>query len=267
MTVTTSPFEVDANSQYDRDSAPNQPYNCGPASVTNVLKFHRDLDFPINDTRRLATASNGRGTTSAERKVMMDRRGCPSEVIRLSPDQVRSSLNGLRTMEMALRMDLIPLSIRKRPFPGNHSVCVLAVGSAICPVHNKREPGIYVDNPDFHRDRNEESRYFYPDHAWVDAYLALGGWCVRPVADKVIPTRVVFRHSCALKEDRYARSGPGMNFTTVKRLDKGFRFSSLRLEKEGGKYIADGALRRDWVSFNLNGRLVWIKRAYVRVID
>lgn len=264
--VLKSPFGVKANSQYDRDSAPNEPYNCGPTTVTNVLLFHQDRDYPINETRRLATTANGRGTRSAERKVMFDKRGTPAEVVSLTPSEVRQTLNGLRTMDMALLMSKIARKVRVRPFRGAHSVAAIGVGRAKCPMHGVVERGLWVDNPDFHASRGEVSRYFYPDHEWVPAFKALGSWCVRPKRDKVISTRVPFRHDCKLRIARAARSGPGMAYSRVKRLPEGFRFKSIELEKEGGTYQANGRVRTDWVSFNLNGRLVWVKRAYVKVI-
>ena len=266
--TTTSPLQPGVNSQYDPDSAPNQPFNCGPTTVTNALRFHQDRDYPIEATRNLATSADGRGTTAAQRKVMFDRRGTSAEVIHLSHAQVKATLNGRRAMDIALLMGKIPLAIRKRPFSGSHSVEGLAVGSAKCPVHQTIEPGIWVNNPDHHVSRGEPARYFYPDHAWIPAYDALGGWCVRPMKEKVIVTRVPYKKTCVVtaSPSLRARSGPGTNFTVVKSLSKGFRFTSAQLEKAGGAYTVGSTTRRDWLSFVLNGKTVWVARGYVKEV-
>lgn len=262
--VAVSPLEAPVNSQYDPDSAPNQAYNCGPTTVTNILLFHQDRDYPINETRRLATTTNYRGTTAAERKVMLDRRGTPAEVVRLSAAEVKASLNGRRALDLALLMGKIPLAIRKFSFSGSHSVEAIAVGAARCPIHGTIEQGIWINDPNFHRDRGESPRAFYPDHAWIPAYEALGGWVIRPTKDKVLPTRITYRKTCTTLTRLHARTGPGTNYLSLQVLPLGYRFSSLQLEQAGGSYSADGRTRRDWLSFNLGGREVWVARGYVR---
>lgn len=246
------------NSQYDADSAPNQPYNCGPTTVTNSVKFMLDRDFGIEATRNLATSRNGNGTSTSERKIMFDKRGVPADVLKLSVGEVKAKLNGKKTFDMALLMSKIPLSVRKRPFPGSHSVEAIAKG-----IRNG-EPGIWVNNPDFHRDRGEASRYFYPDRYWIPAYLALGGWCVVPEKDKVISTRSAYVRKLRTTASVNARSGPSTKHSVVRLLISGYVFTSIQRETAGGAYVADGKTRRDWVSFNLNGRLVWVALGYTK---
>jgi len=264
--VLTSPTQVNPNSQYDSDSAPNQNWNCGPTTVTNVLKFHKDRDFPIEATRNLATSQNGTGTTSGQRKIMMEKRGLASAVRYINATQVRQLLNGKRAFEISLLMSMIPLSIRKRPFAGSHSVMAESKG------YRNGQRGIWVKNPDFHRSRGEPSRYFYPDKYWIPAFHALGknwlgrtgGWAVVPDKDKVISTRVAYKKSCTTKAGLNARSGPSTRHSIVKTLPAGYRFTSIQLEKAGGAYPYSGGTRRDWLSFSLNGRLVWVARAYIK---
>lgn len=259
-------MQTTPNSQYDPDSAPNEPYNCGPTTVTNALKFHLDKDFGIEATRNLATARNGTGTNISERKIMFDKRGVPASPQHFSYAEVKKALNGKKAFDIALLMSKIPLAIRRRPFPGAHSVEAIGVGYANCPVHGRSEPGIWVNNPDFHPERGEKSRYFYPDHAWQPAYSALGGWCVVPNKDKVIATRVPWKHKCKTKAALRARSGPGTTYSTVKTLPKGYVLTTVSLEKNGGAYVYAGMTRRDWASFVLNGRVVWVARAYLTLL-
>lgn len=256
----TSTLQHPPNSQYDPDSAPDQNFNCGPTTVTNVSKFYRDRDFGIEETRRLATSSHSRGTTVSERKLMMSRRGVPCSVLHLTPTQVKAKLDGKRSMDLALLMSKIPLAIRKRPFTGSHSVEAIAKG-----VVNGL-PGIWVNNPDFHRDRGEPSRYFYADRYWIPAYDALGRFCVVPDKDKVITTRRAYVRKLRTTSGLNARSGPGTSYSIVRVLPSGYVFTSRELETAGGSYTANGVRRRDWVSFSLNGRLVWVARGFTKEI-
>ena len=256
--VYTTTTQHPPNSQYDPDSDPNEAYNCGPTTVTNSVKFMVDKDYGIEATRNLATSRNGSGTTTSERKIMFDRRGVPADVLHLSPSEVKVKLNGKKTFDLALLMSKIPLSIRKRPFPGSHSVEAIAKGT------KNGEPGIWVNNPDFHRDRGEPSRYFYPDRYWIPAYQALGGWCVVPRKDKVFTTRTSYVRKLKTTAGVNARSGPSTKHSIVKVLPAGYAFTSIQRETAGGTYVAGGQTRRDWVSFNLNGRLVWVAQGYTK---
>jgi hypothetical protein len=256
----TSPTQPPGKSQYDPDSAPDEGYNCGPTTVVNVLQFHKDRVFPIEQTRALATSSHGRGTSTSERKTMLDRRGIASSVRHLSPDQVKALLNGRRSFDIALLMSKIPLAIRVRPFSGSHSVEAVAKGVS------QGSPGIWVNNPDYHRDRDQRARYFYPDRYWIPAFLALGGWCVVPDKDKVITTRTAYRKSCTTTAGVNLRSGPGTQYTRLRTVASGTHFTSIQLETAGGAYSANGKTRRDWLSFSFNGRVVWVARAYVKEV-
>ena len=256
--VYTTTTQHPSNSQYDSDSAPNQPYNCGPTTVTNSVKFMVDKDYGIEATRNLVTSRNGNGTTTSERKAMFGKRGVPADVLHLSVSEVRAKLNGKKTFDMALLMSKIPLSIRKRPFSGSHSVEAIAKGI------KDGQSGIWVNNPDFHRDRGEPSRYFYPDAYWIRAYQALGGWCVVPRRDKVISTRTAYVRRLQTASSVNARSGPSTGHSVVRILAAGYAFTSIQRETAGGTYVAGGATRRDWVSFNLNGRLVWVAQGHTK---
>lgn len=246
------------NSQYDADSAPNQNVNCGPTTVTNSLKFHLRKDFAINATRRLATSSNGVGTTISQRKTMFDKRGVPADVHKLSYSAMKARLDGTRTFDIALLMSLIPITIRRRPFPGSHSVEALTAGVV------SGVPGIYVNNPDFHADRDQKSRTFIPDRYLKPAFDALGGYAVIPRKARVMPTRYPYRRSMATTAIVNARSGPGTNFSRVRTLAKGYRFTSTYLETAGGWY--DNRTRRDWVALVVGGKTVWVARKYTREV-
>jgi hypothetical protein len=262
VTVSTSPLQPVPNSQYDADSAPNQNYNCGPTTVTNVLQFMVDRDYPINDTRRLATTANYCGTNMSQRKTMFDKRGVPASVQHYSHAQVKARLNGHCAFDLALMMGEIPLVIRKRPFAGAHSVEAVAQGYAICPQHGVKEPGIWVNNPDYNRG-HQPYRYFYPDHAWQPAYDKLGGWCVVPDKDKVIPTRTAFVRKCKVNAACWARTGPGTQYTQIKVMPVGTLFTSTLKETNGGLYAGN---RKDWIGFTLNGRTVWCAAAYITLL-
>lgn len=260
MSIDHGTFAHVPNSQYDPDSAPNQNVNCGPTTVTNALKFHLGRDFPINETRRLATTANGTGTSASARKTMFDKRGVPAEVTHLSYVDMKRRLDGTRTFDIALLMSKIPLSIRKRPFGGTHSVeglCAAVVGGV---------PGVYVNNPDFHVARGESSRRFIPDVYLRAAYEALGGWCVIPLKARAVSTRSAYKRRCKATSSVHLRSGPGTNFSSVRMVPSGFPFTSIQLERAGGSYVSAGHARRDWLSFNYNGRLVWVARGFTKEI-
>jgi hypothetical protein len=241
--ATVSPLDVSPNFQYDADSAPNQAYNCGPTTITNIVKYHRDLDFGINDTRRLAVTTNYRGTNSGERKLMLLRRGVACSIRSLTGSQVKSLLTNRRVIELALKMNYIPRVVRLHGFTGTHSVAALANTYSICPVHQRTEPGIWVFDPNFRRgDEPAKRRIFYPDHYWIPAFVNYGGWAVVPDADKVITTRVAWRKTCTVlpTDGLVVRSGPGTNYSRLGLLARGSKFTSIELEKAGSSYTASG---------------------------
>jgi hypothetical protein len=268
MAVTRDPWSAPTNSQYDPDSAPNQNVNCGPTTVTNCLRFMQDKDYRIEDTRNLATSRNGIGTNSSQRKVMFDKRGTAASVRYLTADAVRKLLTGTRAFELSLKMSEIPLSIRKRPFSGGHSVEAVAVG-----IKNG-ERGIWVHNPDYHRDRGEPSLYFYPDQHWIRAFYALGGnwlgqkggWAVVPDKPKVIPSRSIYRHTLLVTILCNFRSGPGRQFSIIKTLPIGTQLKTIEIETDGGSYVVKGVTRHDWVSAVINGKPGWIGRGQAKEI-
>lgn len=252
-------FAHDPNSQYDPDSFPNGNVNCGPTTVTNSLKFQTGRDWPINETRRLATPVNGTGTNLAQRKIMFGKRGVPAEILHLSYADMKKRLDGTRTFDLPLLMSKIPLSVRRRPFAGSHSV------EALCNAVVNGVSGVYVNNPDYHRARDfEYSRTFIPDQYLKAAYEAMGSWICIPASARVVPTRLAYKRSCKTTAGVNLRSGPGTQYSVVKLVPVGLAFTSIQLERAGGAYVAAGKSRRDWLSFNYGGRLVWVARAFTR---
>lgn len=252
-------FAHDPNSQYDPDSAPNGSVNCGPTTVTNALKFQTGRDWPINDTRRLAKKTNGTGTNLAERKIMFGGRGVPAEILHLSYADMKRHLDGTRTFDLPILMSKIPLKIRRRPFAGTHSV------EALCNAVVNGVSGVYVNNPDYHRERDfEYSRTFIPDVYLKAAYEALGSWICSPSHPRVVATRVAYKRSLKTTASVNLRSGPGTKYSVVKLVPAGFRLTSIQLEKAGGAYGAAGKTRTDWLSLNYAGRLVWVARAFTK---
>lgn len=252
-------FAHDPNSQYDPDSFPNGTVNCGPTTVTNSLRFHTGRDYPINETRRLAKTTNGTGTNLAERKKMFERRGVPAEILHLSYAAMKKHLDGTRTFDLPLLMSKIPLSVRRRPFGGTHSV--EALSSAVV----NGVPGVYVNNPDYHRDRDGEySRTFIPDVYLRPAYEALGSWICSPSKPRVVATRRAYKKKCRSTASVNLRSGPGTKYSVVRLVPSGYAFTSIQVETAGGSYVAGGKTRRDWLSLNYNGRLVWVARGFVK---
>lgn len=250
-------FAHDPNSQYDSDSAPNQNVNCGPTTVTNFLKFQTGRDWPINDTRRLATTVDGTGTSLAQRKTMSDKRGVPAEILHLSYAGLKSRLDGTRTLDLPLLMSKIPLSIRKRPFSGSHSVEALVAGVV------NGVPGVWVNNPDYHRGL-QPSRYFFPDQYLKPAWEALGSWVCRPQAARVVPTRIAYKRTFQTLATVNLRTGPGTQYSSFILVPAGRTYTSIQLEKAGGSYEAYGVTRRDWLSLSFNGHLLWVARGFVR---
>lgn len=248
-----------ANSQYDDDSAPNKNYNCGPTTITNVIIYQNGRDYGIEATRNLATSRNGTGTTLAERKLMLERRGVPATRHNVSFATLKTMLNGTRTYDVALLMSKIPLSIRKRPFAGSHSVEALSNGVV------NGVSGIYVYNPDYRRDK-DSARYFYPDRYFREAYEALGRWSVGPTYQRVVPTRKAYVRSHKTTAGVNLRTGPGTAYKSIKVVAAGFAFRSIQIETKGGKYVANGATRTDWLSLNYDGRLVWVARGFTKEV-
>lgn len=249
-----------ANSQYDDDSAPNEAWNCGPTTVTNVIRYQKGVDYPINATRRLATSSYHTGTNLSERKVMFEKRGVAASIHHLAYSDMKRRLDGTRTIELPVLMSEIPLSVRGRPFPGSHSV------EALCNAVVNGVSGVYINNPDFHEERHERSRYFIPDRYLKQAYDALGSFCTIPDHSRVMPSRVRYVRKCRTTATVRLRSGPSTKHSIVHTAPHGFSFTSLQLEKIGGTYLVDGRTHRDWLSLNYQGRVVWVARGYTKEI-
>lgn len=260
MTDANAPLAHPVNSQYDPDSAPNQPYNCGPATVTNVIRCQNGRDYGIEATRNLATSRDGNGTTLAERKVMFERRSVPAEVIHPSYADLKKLLDGSRTCEVALLMSKIPLTYRKTSFGGSHSVELLsnAVKNGVS--------GVYINDPNHHKSRGDSGRRFVPDTYMKAAYEAMGRWGTRPTKARVIPSRTSYVRKFRTTAGVNLRTGPGTGYKSVKVVAAGYAFTSRQLETKGGAYTAGGRTRTDWLSFSLNGQLVWVARGYTREV-
>lgn len=242
------------NSQYDADSAPNQNVNCGPTTVTNVAKYHVGRDFPINETRRLATTVNGTGTSISQIKTMLDKRGIPSDVTHLDYVGLKKRLDGTRTFDVAVLMAKIPLAIRRRAFAGTHSL------EALCNAVVGGVSGVYVNNPDFRAPAS--GRTFIPDQYLKAAFDALGGWAVIPSKPRVVTSRTAYKKKMVAVGAVNARSGPAVTFARRTTVASGHQFTSARLETRGGLYAA--GTRRDWVSLIVGGRELWVARKYVK---
>lgn len=256
-----SPLQTNSELQWDEDSRPNQPYNCGPSSVEKVSNYYTNkLHYGIEKTRDLGSARNGTGTSTHEQKEMLNARGIPSSALTLTPTQIKKILStGRRPIVLWLLMEHIPRNIRGHNFTGRHAVSALANGK------KGIETGIWINEPNQRRNSPEyEKQRFIPDRYWIPASAAMGRWCIVPDKDKALATRTahVKRYQVAATVLN-VRGAPTATSSLIRRATKGFRFTSNLLEVEGGSYTANRQIRRDWVGFILDRRQVWVARAYV----
>ena len=257
----TRPTQVPGTYQSRPDSAPNKSYNCGPSSITHIARYYKDRNFGINDTRRLGTSSNGRGTTPAERALMLTRRGVQCTDDRNGPQKVIAVVRSGKPVSASFKMSMIPYPYRRYSFTGLHEMVVVAVGPGI-------KPEAWIMDPNYGWP-DGKTGYLpmsikMPYSVWADAFTATGGWSIIPEHSKPNPTRRTYRKRCTTKVGLNVRSGPGTNFSRITTLPKGSRFTSTMLEANGGAYRGpDGRTRKDWLSYTRNGKVVWVARAYV----
>jgi len=260
--VFISPLSTESELQWDEDSKPNQGYNCGPSSVEKVANYYKDLrQYGIERTRDLATSRDKSGTNAAEQKDMLARRGVPCSVQRLSPTDIKAKLKSTRRpLVLWLHMAEIPDSIKGHPFDGNHAVTALANG-----VVND-EPGIWVNEPNQHRDGTKyRKNRFFPDKYWIPASAAIGKYVIVPDADKVIPTRRPLKKRWVVTAMAlHIRTGPSAATRSVGTMSKGKTFTSNLIETQGGKYIVNGRVYDNWLGFIRDGKQRWVAKAYCK---
>jgi len=264
MTLYKSPLQSESELQWDQDSFPNQPYNCGPSSVEKVVNYYQDRKtYGIERTRDLGTKRNKTGTNTTEQKRMLDRRGIPSTVMSLSPDQVRVKLRtGHRPLVLWLKMSHIPNSIKGNSFNGNHAVTALANGTV------NGEDGIWVNEPNQKRTEPAyKKNRFFADKYWIPASAAIGRWCIVPDKTKTIATRRPLKKKWVVTATVLTiRSGPSTATAKVGTLTKGTQFTSNKIETAGGKYMVDGEIHDNWLGFVRNTKQVWVAKAFVREV-
>jgi hypothetical protein len=300
-----TPYESPAEFQWDVDSAPEQPRNCGPSSATKVAVFFRDdPSFGIQKTRLLGCQRVGTGTNLTEQRTMLERRGVPSSVYAWSPDDVRKALaSGRRPFIIWMDLSAVPAAIQIEPFNGKHAMCALGLGRALCRVHNVVENGIWIMDPNFHRDVTVKTpnmplpreRVFYPDHAWIDGMKAIGRWVVVPDKAKAAPpvpappppapapppkpvpapipkppapapTRVTYVRNVRVvaQAGLAVRAHPTTTATAFAHLPYGTVKTTRQLEKAGGRYRVGTVIHDEWVSVVVNGRIGWIAFYWTR---
>ena len=257
------PSRVPGTFQSRPDSAPNRPYNCGPASITHIARYYTDRDAGINATRRLAGVPDGRGTLPSERALMLARRGVPCRADRIGGSQLLTLVR-TRPVSVAMLMAKVPAPYRRYSFAGLHELTAVATRSGVNGVAEMAFMDPNYGWPD------GETGYtprliWMPYGVWHPAFMASGGWAVIPDHDKVIRTRRKYVRKCIAKQAVNVRSGPRLSARRVTTLADGAKFTSTKLEKQGGAYTGPGGKRRtDWLAFTRNGRTVWVARAYIR---
>lgn len=262
MPLYVSPLDSESELQWDPDSYPNQPYNCGPSSMEKIANYFKNLStYGIERTRDLGTLANRRGTTAAEQSTMLMRRGIDNDASHLTPTQIKSLLKtGRRPIGLALMMSHIPISVKGHSFNGAHEVVGLANGIS------GGLPGIWVNEPNQRRGTpTYKKNRFFPDKYWIPAYQALGSWAIVPTKDKVIPTRRPLVKKWIVNTDVLnIRSAPRADSTDLGNLKRGATFTSNLIETNGGPYLVSGVLRRDWLGYIRSGRQVWVARGYCK---
>lgn len=168
----TSVDQVPRRSQWEGNSWPNQPFNCGPTCVAWEADYYRDAVFGIEETRNLATLRDGDGTSAEEQAVMLAKRGVPCHVEQPSMAQLKAHLN-TRPVVIGMLMSSIPAAVRGHSFLGVHAV----VGRKNAVVNGVS--GIMVMDPNFgygHTPDATNGNRFYPDSYVLNARLVNGIW-------------------------------------------------------------------------------------------
>lgn len=256
------PSRVPGTYQSRPDSAPNKPYNCGPASVVHTARFYKDRDYGINATRQLGCPHTKVGTYPYERQIMFEKLGIKAKADRYSIPQLVALLHQKRWGTASFHMAKIPSPYRQYSFTGYHEMAIVGVKSG-------DSPDIAVMDPNY--GWPDGSTGYRPQYIWLPfaiwsvAYKAAGGWAVIADAAKVIPSRRPYVKKCTVTSNGVnVRTGPGLSYTRVTSLSRGATFISTKIETKGGRYVVNGVTRRDWLAFIRNGRTVWIARAFVR---
>lgn len=153
--------QVPPRRQWEANSSPNQPYNCGPTSVSFVADFYRDATFGIEATRDLGAVHNGDGTSGAEQAVMLAKRGVPCANRAVTLAELKKTIGGgLRPVVIGMLMSRVPAAIRGHSFTGVHAV--VARQNAVV----SGQTGVLIMDPNFgygHSVDSTNGARFYPD--------------------------------------------------------------------------------------------------------
>lgn len=225
-------YQWDEDSRLPLPDPGSAPDNCGPAAVENVGHYYTDEPYGVFRTRRLAAADYG-PTTFGQQREMLERRGVPCYITKLSLENLRAIVRGgQRPIIVGMNFAYIPDDIAGHPFNGWHAVEVLDVDG---------DDHVLIRDPNFNRTYRKDptnGRRRYPNWVIRAALAHDGCWCIVPFSSK--------------KVVRYARlKGDGVNVRVSKgrtgttKLGRIFATTRRnRLVKPDGEIVFEPATKR-----------------------
>jgi hypothetical protein len=262
MVAYTSPLQSNSELQWDSDSYPNQPYNCGPSSVEKVANFYKNfIHYGIEKTRDLGSSRNKTGTNLTEQKAMLTKRGISCDAKQLDAAAIKKELSsGRKPLILWLKMSYIPTSVKGNTFQNGHAVAALANGVV------NGVTGIWVNEPNQKRTSSTyKANRFFADKYWIPASKAMNRWVIVPNSPKVVTTRTTLKKKWIVNTSVLnIRSGPSAAKSKVGTLYSGATFTSNLLETNGGSYTAGGKTRRDWLGLIYAGKQAWVAKAFCK---
>ncbi len=169
--------------QFEENSAPSKPENCGPTCVTAIAGFYKDRYYGIETTRRLVTGCCT-PTSAWQQAEMLRKRGVPCSVREINSLAELRMLtgNGRRPTLIGIQMSRVPPSVRGHDFQGWHAVLVLAAPTG----------GFWLTDPNFSpaggiRPDPDRGQKWYSDAVMQNAFINNSPrYSVVPDAAKVV---------------------------------------------------------------------------------
>lgn len=178
--------------QWEDNSAPSQPWNCGPTCATAIAEDYEGVNFHIEVTRRTVT-SCCHSTTYQQQAAMLTARGVPATLVNITSLKQLHALvdGGHRPVILAIYMARVPYSVRGHSFTKWHAI-VCRDGAY------KGTRGFWMNDPNFSppggsRPDPTGGKRFYSDAVVQSAFLNnYQHWAIVPNRPKTTTQYVKF---------------------------------------------------------------------------
>lgn len=262
-------LQWDPDSRLPLPDPGSAPDNCGPTSVESAGQFFTDHWQGIYRTRRLGADAYG-PTFFSQQRTMLERRGVPCYLTKLSVSNLRAIIRGgKRPVVLMLDFSRVPLNVAGHPFRGKHTVLALDIdGSGFITIRDPNFNRTYRIDP-------TKGKRRYPN--WVIESAQLAAIVPHRAKHVVRYVRLQKGDGINVRKGRGTADRLGTLWATTRNGklrrpngDVALDPQSKPIRLKGyvrGAYHGLGAHPRDWARVVIRGNVRYVARALTERID